>query len=101
MICELEAYSTFCHEFILESPSPMPSPGCADNSAATQIGIPLALHRAPAFVLVTLHGMLAGTDASQPWLILLDLDAGALFAFLIVLRFLVIAISNDSLQPPV
>ena len=52
----------------------------------------------PAFALVTLHGILAGTDTSQPWMLLLYLGAGALFAFLIILRFLVMAISHSSQQ---
>jgi DMSO/TMAO reductase YedYZ heme-binding membrane subunit len=52
----------------------------------------------PAFALVTLHGVLAGTDTSQPWMLLLYLAAGALFAFLIILRFLVMASSQDSRQ---
>jgi sulfoxide reductase heme-binding subunit YedZ len=55
----------------------------------------------PAFALVTLHGILAGTDTNQPWMLLLYLGAGALFAFLIALRFLVMAISQGSRQVPV
>jgi DMSO/TMAO reductase YedYZ heme-binding membrane subunit len=50
----------------------------------------------PAFALVTLHGVLAGTDTNQPWMLSLYLGAGALFAFLIVSRFLVMAASQDS-----
>ena len=50
----------------------------------------------PTFVLVTLHGILAGTDTSQPWMLLLYLGAGALFGFLVVLRFLVMVVSQGS-----
>jgi DMSO/TMAO reductase YedYZ heme-binding membrane subunit len=52
----------------------------------------------PAFALVTLHGVLAGTDITQPWMMLLYLGAGGLFMFLIVLRFVVMAISHASQQ---
>jgi sulfoxide reductase heme-binding subunit YedZ len=51
-----------------------------------------------AFLLVTLHGILAGTDVSQPWMQILYLGAGALFTFLIVVRFLVVAVSRGSDQ---
>jgi methionine sulfoxide reductase heme-binding subunit len=41
-----------------------------------------------AFVLVTLHGLLAGRDAGQPWMTAIYLIAGACVGLLVVLRLL-------------
>src|SRR5579862_7496893 len=40
------------------------------------------------FVLVTLHGLLAGSDASEPWMRAVYAGASAAVAFLILMRFL-------------
>jgi sulfoxide reductase heme-binding subunit YedZ len=40
------------------------------------------------FVLVTLHGLLAGSDASQPWMRAVYAGASAAVGFLLVMRFL-------------
>jgi predicted ferric reductase len=40
-----------------------------------------------AFLLVTLHGLLAGTDSGEPWMRLVYIGAAGLVALLIVIRF--------------
>src|SRR5262249_37453498 len=59
-----------------------------------------ALHVASfaAFVLITLHGLLAGADTAQPWMRAVYTGAAASIAFLILMRVLV---ARGTLRPAV